>query len=365
MERSLEIYLRGRIWWVRGTRPDNERYIRESLRTSDEALAEAKVDEIYRKARQRRILGPDAPKPEDELTFAGAFQLYPAKPKEATYLIPILRRCGRMLVKDMTPEFIRGLGRQMMPGASTDTWQRQIVTPIRAVINYAHDLGKCPPIRVRRYSERERIAQDQLRGKESRVKGTPGSWGWLLAFMEHADPRDAALAYFMFRHGYRITQSIAMTRSKDMDLENRRVRVHAAKGHPAHWVELDTEEVVMIANLPLPYRGKARDRVFGIGGRAGALYRRWQATCKRAGIDYIPPHDEGRHGFGTEMVVRQGVDPVTAAAGRWSDPSVMLRTYAHPENSEAVVRDAFRAGRTQAVQARAKGKRKALRGQAK
>lgn len=361
MERSLEPYLRGNVWWVRGTRPDTDRYIRESLGTSDPAIAEAKVEEIYRRARQRRILGPDAPQPQDELTFAACVLLYPARAKDATYLKPIVRRCGRMLVRDMTPEFIRGLGRQMMPRASTDTWQRQIVTPARSVINHAHDLGKCPPIRIRRFSEKERIAQDQLRGRESRIRREPGSWDWLLAFMEHADPRDAALAHFMFRHGYRISQSLAMTRSRDMDLANRRVRVHAAKGHPAHWVELDLEEVVMIANLPLPYRGAARDRVFGIGGgRSGALYARWKAACAKAGIAYIAPHAAGRHGFGTEMIVRQGVDPVTAADGRWSDPSVMLKTYAHPEDSEAAVRAAFRAGRTLAVQARAKGSRKAL-----
>lgn len=365
-DRSLELYRRGRIWWVRGTRPDTDRYIRESLGTPDEAVAEAKLEEIYRKARQRRILGPDAPKPADELIFAVCVLDYPAKPKEAAYLAPLVRRCGKMKVREMTPEFIRGLGRQLMPMASTDTWQRQIVTPIRAVINHAHDLGKCPPIRVRRYSERERIAQDQVRGKESRPQLTPGSWDWLLAFKAHADPRDAALAHFMFRHGYRISQSLAMTRSRDMDLANQRVRVHAAKGHPPHWVTLDMEEVVAIANLPVPYRGAARDRVFGIGGgRSGALYKRWKETCERAGIPYIAPHAAGRHGFGTEMIVRRGVDPVTAADGRWSDPAVMLRTYAHAEDSEAAVREAFRVGRTLAVQAQSKGKAKRLKRQTK
>lgn len=361
----LEIYLRGRVWWVRGHLADAGEYIRESLGTSDEALAQAEVRKIEDKARQRRILGHLAPRPEDELTFAEAVLLYPAGAKDAEYLKPLVRREGKTRVRDMTPTYILQIGPAMMPRASTDTWHRQIVTPIRSVINHAHGLGKCPPIKVRAYTERERVKQDESRGRQSRVERVPGSWPWLLAFCDAAAPRDAALAYFMFRHGYRITQSIAMTRSRDMNLSAGRVRVHAAKGHAAHWVDIDPEEVVMIANLPVPPRGQAKDRIFTIaGGRSGALYRRWKATCERAGIPYLSPHAAGRHGYGTEMIVRQKIDPVSAAEDKWSSPSVMLKTYAHPVDASAVVRDAFRAGleaaRTRPVQPKSKNPRKIM-----
>lgn len=361
----LEIYLRGRIWWVRGHLADAGEYIRESLGTSDEALANAEVRKIEDKARQRRILGHLAPRPEDELTFAEAVLLYPAGAKDAEYLKPLVRREGKTRVRDMTPTYILQIGPTTMPRASTDTWHRQIVTPIRSVINHAHGLGKCAPIKVRSYSERERVKQDEFRGRQSRVERTPGSWPWLLAFCEAAEPRDAALAYFMFRHGYRITQSIAMTRSGDMDLSAARVRVHAAKGHPAHWVDLDLEEVAMIANLPVPFRGQAKDRVFTIaGGRSGALYRRWKVACAKAEIEYLSPHEAGRHGYGTEMIVRQKVDPASAAEDKWASPSVMLKTYVHAADAAATVRDAFRAGllaaRTQSVQPGIEGGRKAM-----
>lgn len=351
----LEKYLRGDVWWVRGRPADGDEYVRQSLETSDEALAEAGVRELERKARKRRLLGPDAPRSEDELTFAEAVLLYPASPRDARYLVPLIKKHGKMRVKEMTPEFIRQIGPQMMPDAATDTWQRQIVTPIRGAINNAHALGKCPPIRVKAYTKRERVQQDVARGKQSRVPKVPGSWPWLLAFMEHAKPRDAALAYFMFRHGYRVTQSVEMRRSRDMDLQRQMVRVHASKGHEAHWVQLDPEEVAMIANLPLPYRGTAADRVFGItNARNGALYGRWKTACKHAGIPYLSPHAAGRHGYGTEMIVRQKVDPISASEDKWSDPSVMLKTYAHSDDAKARVRDAFAAGkaaaRTLAVQ---------------
>lgn len=342
----LEPYLRGEVYWVRGRPADGDEYVRQSLGTSDEAIAWAAVRELEAKARQRRILGPDAPKAEDELTFAAAVLLSPVSGRNALYLKPLVRRHGKMRVKEMTPEFIRQIGPQMLPMASTDTWQRQIITPIRGVINNAHALGKCPPIRVRRYSEAERVKQDVLRGKQSRVPKVPGSWPWLLAFMKHADPRDAALAYFMFRHGYRVTQSVQMTVSHDLDLPGNRVRVHASKGHPAHWVELDPEEVAMIANLRRHRRGDAANRVFGITSAVnGALRGRWKTACKKAGIEHLRPHAAGRHGYGTEMVVRQGVDPISAAKNKWSDPSVMLKTYAHSDEAETRVREAMLAGK--------------------
>lgn len=367
---ALEIYLRGNVWWAKGRLADSGEYVRKSLGTSDEAIAQATVRSIESAARKRRILGPDAPRPEDELTFNAALELYTPSENDARYLIPIVKKIGMQRVRDITPASVRALARQLYPKASSDTWQRQVITPVRSVINNAHELGKCHPIRIKAFDKKERVKQDVARGKQSRVPKVPGSWPWVLAFCAVADPRDAALAYFMFRHGYRVGQSVAMTRSKDMDLSAGRVRVHASKGHPAHWVDLDPEEVVMIANLEPPYRSAGEDRVFRIPSyKNGALYRRWEAACDKAGIPRLKPHAAGRHGYGTEMIVRQGVDPVTAADNLWSDPSVMLRTYSHAEDAQVKVRDAFRVGleasRTPAVQPKSSGSGNQLAGKKK
>ena len=46
--------------------------------------------------------------------------------------------------------------------------------------------------------------------------------------------------------------------------------------------------------------------------------------------------------------VRQGVDPVTAAkAGRWSDPNLPMRIYAHEETDAADIRALFRTNHVQ------------------
>lgn len=363
----LEKYLRDGVYWLRGRIADGDRYERRSLKTSDADLADAKVRALENAARTRAILGPNAPKPEDDIVFSACVVLYNATPDDARRLKPIVRRIGKTRVKELTPEYIRQLARKMFPNASSDTWQREVVTPVRSVINNAHELGKCAPIRIKSFSKDERQRQDRIRGKESRTPKKPGSWPWLNAFIEHADPRDAACAYFMFRHGARITQALTMKRSSDLDLGGLRLRIPPAKGHDAEWVDIDAELAVMIANLEKPYRKDSAEYVFYIGGgRNAAMYARWKKACTSAGIEYLPPHASGRHGYGTETIVRQGVNVVSAAReGRWANPSVMLKTYSHPEGSKETVRAAFLRGKdaasTPAVQTKTASRVKILR----
>ncbi len=338
----LELYKRGRKWWLRGRTDGIDGYINRSLGTFDPAVAKTKLREIERKAQQRALLGSDAPSEADELTFADAVMLYDAKPVDAGYLLKIIPFLGPMRLTDITPKLVRDLGRKLYPLAACDTWRRQIVTPVCAVINNAHQEKGTPLIRVKAYNALERQIQDEKRGKQSRGEKTPGSWEWLTAFRSHANRYQGALAFFMFTTGARISQAIEIE-PEHLDLQNHRLLMPAAKGHQEQWVSLMTELVVELANLP-----PRNDRVFGYQQRWG-VYKAWKTACQNAGIDYIPPHAAGRHGFGTELVVRQGVDPRTAAdMGRWSSPKILLDTYTHSTKNTASVHEAFRRGKPEA-----------------
>mgnify|MGYP001795495849 CR=1 FL=1 len=332
----LEIYQRGRTWWIRGRTDGIDVYIKRSLKTSEEAVANTKLREIERKAQQRAILGEDAPTEADELTFAAAVMIYDAKPADANYLMKIIPEIGHMKVKDITPKLVRGLGKKIYPKNATDTRRRQVVSPICAVINNAHENVKgVPAIRLKGYTSTERVAQDEARGKQSLQEKTPGSWEWLDKFQGEANQYMGALALFMFTTGARISQSVQV-KPDDLDLKNGRLWLPASKGHQGQYVELIPEMIVTLAKLK-PRGG----RVFGYKSRH-SVYGPWQTACKNAGIEYIAPHAAGRHGFGTETVVRQNLNPVDVAkAGRWSSPRILLDTYAHSEEGSANVRDAF------------------------
>lgn len=350
----LEPYLRGATWWAKGRVELNGKPISEYYRCSTGASSEAGARQWCAEEEERRVrrhlLGDEVC--QSPLTFAEAVLLYPADAKTADYLVPLVTEMGATPVKEITGKLVRELGPKLMPNAATDTWVRHIVTPIRAVINNAHDeLGgdRCPAISIKGYSKEERVAQDKARGKPSRVKRQPGSWEWLLKFREHASARHGALALTMFLTGARISQAVAMHPKRHLDLPNGRICIPGAKGHDDRWLDIPTELVVELANLPVLYpRGVERKpknaRLFGFADRSSPR-KGWAAACKKAKIPLLPFHAAGRHGFGQEMNVRQPIDEKAAGAfGGWDDTGLMRRTYTHAEAAAEKVHEAFRAG---------------------
>lgn len=349
----LEAYERGNVWWVKGRVEYNGRpisdYIRESTGASEESGANDWIEERKEAEIRCHLLGEQA----RPLTFNDVVMLYSPTPTMAKYLAPIVAEIGTMLVKDITPKLVRDLGPKLYPDNATDTWRRWVITPVRAVINNAHDAGKCPPIKIKGYSEAERVKQDKARKKPSRQERKPGSWEWLLNFREHASRRHGALAFFMFTTGARIGQAVAMHPDEHLDLQNGRVLIPGAKGHDDRWIEIPTELVVELANLPPKTprgwdRRRANLRVFGWASKDGPR-KGWMHACTKAGIDHLPPHSAGRHGFGQEMNVRQAVDEKAASKfGGWSDTALMKRTYTHAEDVVTKIHAGFRTGLVQA-----------------
>lgn len=351
----LEPYQRGPTWWAKGRIEYNglpiTDYIRESTGASSEAGARQWITN-RQEAEERRYLLGDAHE-EHVFTFNDAVVLYDAGPDMAKYLIPISARLGNLPVKAITAKMIRDLGKDLYPKNATDTWRRWVVTPARSVINSAHELGKCPPIRIKGFEKEERVKQDRRRGKKSRVPKTPGSWEWLLKFRQHAGRYHAALALFMFATGARVGQSVEM-HPDNLKLGEGKAIIPGAKGHDDRVVMLPEEVIAELKALPpkVP-RGwdtsrKANKRVFGFASKDGPR-KGWITACKKAGIPYLPPHSAGRHGFGQEMRVRQGVDKKAVGQyGGWDDTELLDGTYTHGEGSDDKILEAFRTGRVQA-----------------
>jgi hypothetical protein len=135
----LEAYKRGKVWWAKGRVDLHGRpitgYIRESTGASDQSGAQDWIRERTDGERYRVLTGEQ----HRPITFNDALLLYDPTPQMAQALIPIARAIGSMLVRDITPALIRGLGPTLYPTNCTDHWRRWVITPARAVINNAHD----------------------------------------------------------------------------------------------------------------------------------------------------------------------------------------------------------------------------------
>ena len=344
----LEPYRRGAVWWAKGRVEYLGKPITDYYRCSTGAVEAAGAWAWCREEEERRIndhlLGENK-----ALTFAEAVMLYHANPKTAAYLIPIVEEWGSKLISSIAPRDVRALAQKLYPDVSTDTWTRQVITPVRAVINSFRDSDKGEAFRVKGFSKQERIKQDKRRGKRSRVKREPGSWEWLLKFRQHASQRHAALAFTMFATGARISQAIAMHPKLHCKLDEGKICIPGAKGHDDRWLDIPAELVEELKALPLLYpRGAERTeenlRLFGFADRSSPR-KGWAKACKEADIPFIPFHAAGRHGFGQEMNVRQSIDEKAAGEwGGWSDTALMKRTYTHAEGVAGKVHDAFYRG---------------------
>lgn len=344
----LEPYRRGATWWAKGRVEYLGKPITDYYRCSTGASEAAGAWAWCRDEEERRIndhlLGT-----RKALTFAEAVMEYPANEKTSAYLIPVTQEWGTKLMASIAPKDIRALARKLYPNASAETWTRQVITPVRAVINHFRDSDNGERFRVRGFTQQERLKQDRARGSTGRKKHPPGSWEWLLKFRQHAGQRHAALAFTMFVTGARISQAVAMNPRLHCKLDEGMICIPGAKGHDDRWLAIPDELVAELKALPLLYpRGAARKpdnlRLFGFADRSSPR-KGWASACKEAGIPYIPFHSAGRHGFGQEMNVRQPIDEKAAGEfGGWSDTALMKRTYTHSEDAAGKVHEAFGRG---------------------
>ncbi|WP_406735754.1 tyrosine-type recombinase/integrase [Thioclava sp. GXIMD4215] len=334
----LTPYKRGNVYWARGWIELEGRPIAGPYRQTTYSLTEAGARDWINieteKQKRRHIVG-------DEycMDFAEALSHYPIPAKDARRYLLLLDELGPYPLNKITGALLKDLARRLKPNVCADTWWREIITPARAVINYAHEQHGTPMIKVSGFDSQERMAQDRKRGRPSRITRTPSTRAWVEAFCAHADPYNAALLRFMFETAARIDQATSI-RPRDLHPSQPKVRLKAQKGHIECWVTVSDEMMAeMRALRPKCPRNRKlgtlqEARVFGYGSPTGYA-KRWQTICKKADIQYLSAHAAGRHGFYTHLVVHEGVDPATAAAaGRWADVSLPMRIYAHAKTDE-------------------------------
>jgi integrase len=190
--------------------------------------------------------------------------------------------------------------------------------------------------------------------KEAKVFRDAADRWWIDQFRAHAvNPYIKTLALFMWVTAARIGECMIM-RPDHLELDQKRARLDKTKTDDPRIYYL-TDELVRELRLLPPRRvdyGRGELRVFGYSDHHGVRVP-WKTTCERAGIPHLTPHEAGRHGFGTEMLVRQKQDPVTTAAlGGWADPVVLMKRYAHAEKLAQVAEESFGAESTKLAHAR-------------
>lgn len=319
---ALKIVWRKGVAHVHGTVAG--RRIRKSLRTRDREIAEHLKSQAEARILKASIYGE-----EYEITFAEACVMYQESGGESKFLAPIIKAFGPdRRISTIKPGHVRSLAQKLYPKAKPGTWNRQVITPTRAVINHAAESGLCAPIRIKRFNEPKPIKRAAARD-------------WIEAYCA-AEPSAylRAARRFMFQTGARISDTVAIE-PHNLDLENNRIWRERTKNEDPGEFLITDDLSREIATLRPKKMKDGTLRIFGYQTRYG-MGKAMKLTCERAGIEYLSAHQAGRHSFATEMITRQRIDiATTAKLGRWKSTRVLMDNYVHPDNLPGVVSEVF------------------------
>src|SRR5215475_10253513 len=113
-----------------------------SIREST-GVADAKAAEVIRARREWEIIQRSVFGAEATATFVGAAVSYLEAGGERTYLKPIIARIGSMPLGKIDQATTERTARALYPNASPATLNREVFTPIAAVLNHAAKRGLC------------------------------------------------------------------------------------------------------------------------------------------------------------------------------------------------------------------------------
>lgn len=317
-----ELYKRkesGNVWQYEFT-VDGKRY-RRSSKTSDKRLAEDIAIKHEDRIRRAAVHGEEA-----VLTFPEAVAEYLNDGKDGRFLAPLINHFRKWKVKEITGPEIRKAAKVLYPGAQPATWNRQVITPARAVVNHIADAKGWPKISVKRF-------------KEERKVRPAGNKSWLETFCKAAKklamPETAAIARFMFETATRVSEACRLT-WEHVDLQLGVAFLEKTKTEPRK-VFLTRAMVIELANI----RSLHPTLVFAAANRS-TVKKRFDKVIKEAGLARLTSHEIGRHGFATEMIVRNGVDVATTADhGGWKSRRLLMETYVEGDADREVIDRVF------------------------
>ena len=309
----------GDIWWYDFT--VDGRRVRGSSKTRDRRLAEDIAHQHEARIRRAAVHGEKA-----VLTFPEIVDPYYDDGHDRRFTAPLLKYFKKWKVKDITGVEIRKAAKKLYPDRSNATLNRQVITPMRAIINHAADAGHCDPIKVTRF-------------KEERTSRPAGSKEWLDAFCKRAKkmnmPETAAVARFMFETAARVSEACRLTWD-DVNLQLGTAYLAKTKTTPRK-VFLTRALVIELANI----RSLHPTLVFGAANRS-TIKKRVDKVLKDSGIARLTSHEFGRHGFATEMIVRNGVDAATTGDhGGWKSRRLLMETYVEGDGNREVIDRVF------------------------
>lgn len=227
----LKIYQRDGSpnWYLRGTLRGVT--VRESCGTDEKSVAEEIKAKREWEILQRSVYGLKA-----SGTFLGAVAIYLENDGDARFLQPLIDHFGSTALAKIDQAAADEAARKIYPGLAPATLNRQVYTPLTAVINKAAEKNYCSPIKLKR------------------PKMPKGRVRWIthaeaFALIEACAPHLKPLVAFLFYTGARVGEALWID-WRYVDLQRAQVQFLDTKNGTDRGVPLHPDLVAILANLP-------------------------------------------------------------------------------------------------------------------
>ena len=297
-------------WYLRGT-------IRGVSVDESTGVADREAAETIRSKREWEIIQASIHGRKATATFLEAAVDYIEGGGKRRYLKPLIHYFGTKPLAKIDQAAIDCAADTLKPDAKNSTRNRQIYTPISAVLKWAAKRGLCEWCQVERPS--------QPRGRVRWV--TPGEADRLI----HAcSPHLRPLVIFLFYTGARVAEALYLD-WRQVDLARRQVQFLATKNGEPRGVPLHPRVVQALEGL-----AHRDDEVFRrLDGRTyerkadggGQIKTAFKGACRRARIFDFHPHD-CRHTWATWHYAANRDLVALMELGGWKSERMVLR-YAH------------------------------------
>lgn len=320
----------GRIWYIVGT-------LRRVTVDESTGLADRAKAEEVRSQREWQIIQESIHGRKATATFLEAAVSYlehGGRDKtggERTYIKPLLDHFGTTPLTKIDQVAIDKAAKKLCPDVSSSTLNRQVFTPISAVLRHAAKRGMC-----------ELLLLDRPRPQEGRVRWLTLVEATRLAAScaEHLRP----LVIFLLYTGARMSEALYLD-WHEVNLDQKTVvfinnTTQRTKNQQNRCVPLPPSAVAALANLGhregAVFRrpdGKPYERKKKKGG--GQIKTAFMGACRRARLTDFHPHD-CRHTWATWHYAKYKDLQKLKDQGGWKTLSMVMR-YAHSNGDPAAL----------------------------
>lgn len=326
-------YLRGTLRGVR---------IYESCGTSCEETAQA-----LKTKREWEILQGSVFGVQKTGTFVVAVQRYLEAGGEGRFIEPLLNHFKSTPLNKIDQAAIDAAAAKIYPGLAPSTINRQVYTPIAAVINKAAEHKLCAPIKIKRHTPPKGRVRWLTHAEAARlINACSPELKPLVAFLFYTGARAGEALWIDWRNVDLNRAQVQFLDTKNgtdrgVPLHPALVDILRALPHRAGEVfrkkgmrirneatgkfEIDAAgEYIRTPGEPYAYLDEDNDRDVSAGSR---IKKGFAGACKRAGITDFSPHD-CRHTWATWHYMKNRDLNLLKELGGWSSLQMVLR-YAH------------------------------------